>query len=108
MRAGMTSCLRKWSIFSTKLLSGSSASGKRRKKTIDPLPPFRDPFVNVHDGGVDLVPVHRLGKIQSCRPMPGAQGWIVLIVGQLHGHGVDIARLRQSTRDIILHEAGSA
>src|SRR4249919_2811797 len=106
MRAGMTSCLRRWSIFSTKPPSGSSASGKRRKKTIDPPPPFRDPFVDVHDGGVDLVPVHRLGKIQSSRPVPGAKSRISLVIRQLAGHGLVVARFGQPPGYAVLDQAG--
>ena len=68
----------------------------KERRRLSRAPPFDDALVDVHDGGVDLVPVHRLGE---SRVLP-RHGWRAgpgrLVVGQLIGHGVDIAGLCQS------------
>ena len=44
--------------------SGSSESRDAKEKTIEALPPFDHAFIDVHHGGIDFVPVHRLGELQ--------------------------------------------
>src|SRR5207342_3174232 len=95
MRAGTMSCLRMWSTSSTRPRSGSSGSRTPREPTTDAIPPIDHSFINVHDDGVDLVPVHCLGELQPCSAMGGTQGRVALVHRQLISEGIDVARFAQ-------------
>src|SRR5262245_60042929 len=96
MTVGTRSCLRKSSIFSMRQPSGSNGSRTQSLKaqtTIEAVPPIDDTFVNVHHGGINLVPVHRLGEFQASGAMFPAELGIALIIRQFVGHRLDVARL---------------